>query len=157
MRKLLTVCGTVLAGLALAACGGDDGPSKSDEFAKDYKPLNAKLLATGKKLNTALQGASEKTNAQLATEFNTLSRDVGDIGDQIGELDPPDDSKADVEDLTESIATVSATLENISDAAGANDAQAANTETKKLLTQSQVLNTAQNKVAAATGAAKGSA
>jgi hypothetical protein len=156
MRKLLIACGTVLAALALAACGGDDGPSKSEEFAEDYKPLNAKLLATGKKLNSALQSANEKTNAQLATQFNTLSRDTGDIGEQIAELDPPEESKDDVEDLTESIATVSATLEKISDAAGANDPKAANTETKRLLTQSLVLNTAQNKVAAATGADKGS-
>jgi hypothetical protein len=155
MRKLLIALGTVLAAVALAACGGGDSSSKSDDYAKDYKPLNTKLLALGRALNSTVVNAREKSNPQLATEFNSLARDGSTIAEELGKLDPPGDEKANLEELVSSLEAIDSTLGRIANAASKNDPKAANAATQTLVKQSAAVNAAQNKVAADTGAARG--
>jgi hypothetical protein len=147
----------VFAAVALVACGSSDSSSKSDDFAKAYKPLNAKLLGVGQDLGTAITGINAKTtDVQAAAQFEKVSTDLKNVGDEIAKLDPPSDLKDDVGSLTSEITAVDGSLDKIVAALKAHDDKVAGASTVTMLKQSKTLNTAQNKVAAATGAAKGS-
>jgi outer membrane murein-binding lipoprotein Lpp len=153
MRKLSITCVAVLASVALAACGSSK--DKSKEFAKDYKPLNTKLLSLGKDLGSALQGANAKTDVQLAAQLEGIAKEGKSLSAKIGALDAPDKDKADVTELTKSIDALDTSIQGIATAAKAHDKQAATAATQTLLTQAKGVNTAQNKVAKDTGATKG--
>jgi hypothetical protein len=156
MRKLLIASGTVLIAVALAACGGgDSGASKSDQFATDYKPLNAKLLATGQLLNTTIKEAPRTKNAELATDFTALARRLREVGDGLRRLDPPADARGDLDELTTKTDAVRVAFSEVAAAAAKNDRKAANAATAAMLRELALLNNAQNKVAADTGAARG--
>ena len=99
--------------------------------------------------------AREKTNAQLVTEFNVARARTDTIADELASSIRPTTRRPNVEELTVSIATITRRSRRSRDAAAKNDPKAANAATKTLIKQSRALNTAQNKVAADTGAARG--
>ena len=152
-RLALPLALLALAAAGAAGCGGDDD---KDKFVEDYKVLNDRLLAVGRDLGSALQGARGKSNKQLSEQFAGFALRLGAVNKDIRGLDPPDELKDDSDELSKQIDAAVENLREISGAAGNNDPQAAAAATVELGTTSQDLNRAQNKLAEETGAAKGS-
>lgn len=156
MRRPSIACLAVLA-LALPACGGSEGPSKSEQFAKDYKPLNAQLIAVGDEISFAIAHAKTMSTPDVATNYKLYADKVASVNKGIADLDPPEDLEADVGDLTERLGAMQKSLAEIAAAAGANDVAASQAAARRMVQQSIGVNEAQNKVAAQTGADKGRA
>ncbi len=144
----LTLCALAFP---LAACG----ESEKDKYVDDFKPLNDDLLAIGRQLAAAVEGAESKSDAALATQFNGIAKDLGDLNDDIEALDTPDDLKGEADALNARIDDTVGDIEDIASAAEDNDAQAAAAATVKLAASARRVNTAQNRLAKATGAAVG--
>ena len=134
--------------LPIAACG----ESEKDKYIDDYKPLNDQLLKVGSDLGTAAEGVESKSDAALARQFGALAKRLERVNGDIAALDTPDDLKDEAKALNKVIDTTTGDIEDIAKAARANDAQAAAAATLQLSTDAQEVNTAQNKLARATGA-----
>jgi hypothetical protein len=148
-RVLLAVVAVV------ALVGAGCGESKKDSFKKDYRPLNDELIGIGKDLATAIRGARQKTNAQLASEFGGIANHLDDLNGKLKDLDAPGDLKDDLNRLTSDLDDLSQSTEQIESAARTGDASAAGTATVQLITKARDVNQSQDALAEATGAKKG--
>jgi len=152
MLARLTILLAVLAlSVSLAACG----ESETDKYVDDYKPLNDKLLAIGSDLGNAVDDVESKSDATLAKQFSGLATRLETLNDEIAALDTPADLKDESKALNEALDATAGDVEDIAEAAKKNDAQAAAAATVELSTDAQEVNTAQNKLAKATGAEVG--
>lgn len=150
-RALTTALSVALLAVPLAGCG----KSAEDKFAEGYKPLNAKLLKLGNELGTSVRGAKGKSNSEVASDFSRLSKKFKTLRTDIDELDPPDKLKGDSDKLTSALGAIEQDVSSISAAGKSGDAQAARQSAQKLVADSQQVNSAQNKLAKATGAPAG--
>ena len=139
------------AAIALAGCG----ESEEDEFKGDYRPINDELVSIGGDLGMAIETARGKTNAQIARQFGDIARDVAVQNEKLKELEPPDELEDELARMTSGFDDVVAALERIETASKANDADAVRTATVDLVTRSQKVSKAQNRLAAETGAEQG--
>jgi hypothetical protein len=143
----------VLAALAIAALlVSGCGKSEKDKYVDDYKPLNDRLLKVGESIGSVTRGAAKQTNEDLADQFSKNATELDDLKDDIAALDTPTDLKDESAALTRSIDLVVKDLKDISTAARESDKQAAGTATRALTVDAVKVNTAQNKLARATGA-----
>ena len=142
----------VLAAVALTGCGEDE----KERFAEDYKPLNDRLLKIGRDLGSSLQNAQGKSDQQLARQFAAFALRLQALNKGVRALDTPGDLKDERSELASRIDATVEDLEHISGAAADGDPQAAAAATVELGTSSQALNRAQNQLAKATGAERGS-
>ena len=140
-----------LVAVPLAGCGKSD----EDKFAGDYKPLNAKLLKLGDELGASVNGAKGKSNSEVASDFSRLSKKFTTLRTDMEGLDPPDKLKGDSDKLSTALGAVEKDVSSISAAGKSGDARAARQSAQKLATDAQQVNTAQNKLAKATGAPAG--
>ena len=145
-RRLLAAAVAIVALCALSACGG----SKEESFAKDFKPVNKRIVAMGSDVGKTVNGASKKTDKELADEFGTLSQRTGELAQDVDELDPPDDLKKTTDDLSESLGDAKDALGDIQEAASKHDATAARKATIQLVGSSGDLRTARQKLEKAT-------
>jgi hypothetical protein len=143
---------TSLALLALALTLAACGESETDKYVDDYKPLNDKLLAVGKDLGNALDAVESQSDAALAKQFTALADRLESLNADIAALDTPADLEDEAKGLNEALDATTGDVEAIASAARKNDAQAAASATVKLSGDAQEVNTAQNKLAKATGA-----
>jgi len=154
MRNKLA-CGVVAIAIGIAGCGGG-GDDETDSFSDAYKPVNADLLAFSTDLSRTAQGASGKSDAQLAREYDGLATDLEAINRRVENLDPPQDLKDELDAMTRDLDSTVGAIEDIAAAARRNDARAAREATRALLVASAKVNQNQNKLADATGAERGS-
>jgi hypothetical protein len=143
------VASAVLAVAALSllsACGG----SKEDDFAKDYRDVNKQIVALGSDVGKTVNGASKKTDKELADEFGSLSKRTGDLAKDVDDLEPPDDLQKTTDDLSKSLTDAQHSLADIQDAADKHDADAARKATIQLVTSSADLRDARRKLEKAT-------
>ena len=153
MRPRLAIPLAVLVlATPLAACG----ESEKDKYIGDFKPLNDKLIGLGSDLSKAVQGADSQSDAALAKQFNRLATRLGALNEDIAALDTPSDLKDEAKTLNSRLDDTIDDLEDIAKAARAGNAQDAAAATVELSTDSEQVNTAQNKLARATGAETGS-
>jgi hypothetical protein len=139
--------------VVLAAAGGAGcGESDKDKYIDDYKPLNEDLLNVSEKLSKAVQSADSQNDAQLADTFEGLADDLQKVGDDIADLDTPDDLKNESATLTRRIDAAVDDINDIAKAAADHDAQAAAAATVALGAAGLAVNRAQNALAKATGA-----
>ena len=150
-RLALLLALLVLGAVAVAGCGEDE----KDAYIDAYKPQNDRLLAMGKTLGRGLQRADRKSNKALSEQFAAYALQLEDIGKDIRSLNTPSDLKDESDDLTTQIDATVKHLEEISGAAANNDPQGAAAATVELASSSRTLNSAQNKLAKATGADTG--
>jgi Tfp pilus assembly protein PilV len=121
----------VLAAAMIAGCGSS-GPSLSS-FKSGYSTDKTQLTKLGTDLGTAITTANHKTDAQLATEFQSLSTSVSREASSLRKLQPPSGYKSELHSLTTSLDAVATDLHTISTAATAADANKAKSATTKLL------------------------
>lgn len=144
-----------LAVLALSAPLAACGESEKEKYIDDFRPLNDKLLALGRDLGTAVDGADKKSDAVLAKEFSGLATRLKDVNKEIADLDTPAELEHEALALNSRLDATIGDLEDISKAARGNNAEAFAGAMVQLSTDSQKVNTAQNKLAKATGAEVG--
>ena len=96
-----------------------------------------------------------KSDAALAKQFSALATRLESLNDEIAALDTPADLKDESKALNKALDATAGDVEDIAEAAKKNDAQAAAAATVELSTDAQEVNTAQNKLAKATGAEVG--
>ena len=142
---------TPLALLALAGCG----QSEKDKYIDDFKPLNDKLLNLGRDLGTAVQKADRQSDAALSKQFGALATRLEGVNKDIAALDTPSDLQDEAKTLNDKIDAAVGDLEAIEKAARENSAEDAAAATVQLATDAEAVNTAQNKLAKATGAKVG--
>lgn len=148
MRRLAVLLPLALVAVLAAGCGESD----KDKYIDDYKPLNNELIEIGQKLNRAVQNADTQTDAQLAATFERLGDELQQVGDDIADLDTPDDLKDESDRLTRRIDAAVGDINDISKAAATHNEQAAASATVSLGAVAVAINTAQNRLARATGA-----
>ena len=151
MRRVAVPFLLILIAILVAACG----ESEKDKYIDDYKPLNEELLNVGEKLSKEVQGADQETDAQLEDTFQGLAKELERVGDEIADLDTPDDLKEESEALTKRIDAAVAGISAFAKAAGSNAAEAEAAALVALGTAAVAVNRAQNELAKATGAAVG--
>jgi hypothetical protein len=134
-----------LAALVLAACG----ESVEDKYKEDFPPLSQKLVSLGQEVGDSIQGASGSTDEQLADDFGNYAEQLGEVQQDIDELEPPDDLAEDQDELVSAIGDVQGALEDIGEAANKGDAQSARQATIDLIQGSEGLRNSRLKLARA--------
>jgi hypothetical protein len=137
----------VVLGLALAcaACGEGD----EDKYKEEFPPLSRELSGLGPDVGQSLKGASGSSDEQLADDFDNYAEQFGQVQQEIDELEPPDDLAEDQDQLVSAIGEVQGALEDIAEAAGRGDAQAARRATLDLIQSYQDLRSSRSKLSAA--------
>lgn len=129
----------MVAALALpgvAACGGDGG---SEAFEDDFPALSQRIVTLGEEVGNAIEAAGETTDEELANEFDGFARDLGDLRQELEDLEPPEDVADERDDLVEAMGEVRVSLEEIADAAEESDPAAAREATLELVDRSAEL------------------
>lgn len=135
----------VLAALALGACG----ESAEDKYKEDFPPLSQKLAGLGEDVGQSIQGASGSSDEQLADAFAGYAEKLGDVQQDIDELEPPEDLAGEQDELVSAIGDVQGSLEGIAQAANEGDAQAARQATLELIQSSDALRRSRRALATA--------
>lgn len=126
---MLTV--TLLAALA-SGCGGD----KDAEFRKEYRPLDTRVERLEGDISRSISGASGKSDTQIESQFNDLSKRTAALKKDVDALEPPDELSADADSLVEAMGDAEVALRDIGKAAGDSDAPAARRATIQLVAAS---------------------
>lgn len=121
----------VAVAAVLAGCGGSSGPSLS-AFKSGYAALPASHAQFGAALGKAVETAPQKTNAQLATEFQQLSNRASREAARLRRLDPPARYRAQLNRVITGFGTVRTDLHAISVAAATGDVTGARNTTIRL-------------------------
>ncbi|HYN50365.1 MAG TPA: hypothetical protein VES62_05520 [Thermoleophilaceae bacterium] len=145
MKRRVTLAVVGLAALALGACG----ESAEDEYKNEFPPLSQKLSGLGEDVGKAIQGASGSSDQQLAKDFNNYAQQLGEVQQDIDELEPPDDLAEDQDELVSAIGDVQGALEGIAEAAEDGDAQSARQSTIDLIQGSEELRRTRRKLSRA--------
>ena len=146
--RLATPLALLALAMPLAACG----KSEKDKYIDDFKPLNDTLLALGQDLSRAVDGADKKSDAALAKEFSSLATRLKAVNEDIADLETPAELENEEVTLNSRLDATITDIEDIAKAARGNDAEKAAAATVQLAADAQKVNTAQNKLARATGA-----
>lgn len=133
-RPLTVLLVAALAIPGIGACGGDDGDDQA--FQDDFPALSERLQSLGEELGNTLETAQDATNEELATEFENFAQELGELRQELEDLEPPEDLADEREDLVAAMGEVRSSLESIASAADEGDPQAAREATVELLDDS---------------------
>jgi hypothetical protein len=131
--------------LALALATGC-GESDEEKYKEDFPPLSQKLSGLGQDVGQTIQAASGSSDEKLADDFNAYAEQLGEVQQDIDDLEPPDDLAEDQDQLVSSIGDVQGALEDIAQAADKGDAQSARRATLDLIQSSEDLRTSRAKL-----------
>jgi hypothetical protein len=134
---------SIVAALALAACGG----GSEDDYREEFGPLSDRLVALGQQVGDTIEMAGESTDRQLADDFDEFAQQLGDLRGELEDLDPPDDLDKEHDELVEVMGEVRGSLEDIAKAADEQDPDAARTATEELVQQSSELRDVRERLA----------
>ena len=147
-RRVLPLLALLLAfAPTLAACGDDE-----ETFKKEFKPVNARILALGRDVARAVSDASRKSDRQIEQQFGGLAKRTGTLQKQVDALEPPDDLADEQKNLGDAMGDARDALGDIEKAAGDGNPQAARRATIKLVAASTDLRAQRRRLARATGA-----
>jgi hypothetical protein len=127
---------SVVGAVAVAGCGGK---STDETYKDDYPPLSRKIVALGGEVGKAIQNAGNSTNQQLADAFGNFAQRLGDLQNQVDDLNPPKDLEDEQSALVSAMGNVQRDLHDISDAASKGDPKAARAATVQLIKDSPKL------------------
>jgi ABC-type transporter Mla subunit MlaD len=127
---------SVVGAVAVAGCGGK---STDEAYKDDYPPLSRKIVALGGQVGRSIQNAGNSTNQQLADDFGNYAQRLGDLKQQVDDLDPPKDLDDEQAALVSALDDVQGDLNDISDAASKGDPKAARAATVQLIKDSPKL------------------
>jgi hypothetical protein len=122
--------------MAFAACGGDDD---DQAFRDDFPALSERIAAVGAQVGNTLETAENASDQELANEFDDFAQRVGDLRQQLEELEPPEDLADERDDLASAMADVRSSLDDIASAAEDSDPEAAREATLELIDRSEEL------------------
>jgi hypothetical protein len=137
--RLIAILMSVVGAVAVAGCGGK---STDDAYKDDYPPLSRKIVALGGEVGRSIQNAGNSTNQQLADAFGNYAQKLGDLQQQVDDLDPPKDLDDRQSALVSAMGDVQGDLNDISKAASKGDPKAARAATVALIQDSAKLATA---------------
>jgi hypothetical protein len=128
-RSRPTVVVAGLAVLALVACGGGDDQT----FEEEFPALSERIAALGEDVGNAIETADTASDRELAEQFDSFAQRLGDLRQELTELEPPDDLADERDDLTQAMGEVRGSLGDIAEAAEAGDPEAAREATLELV------------------------
>lgn len=140
--RALTVL--VLGGtLALAACGSNSGGNKdaAKTFKTNYQAESVKLKTIGDELGTAIRGASNMTDAEVATTFGALAKRAHTSADNLKNLEPTGEAKTTLTTLENAVEKAAGDLDTITAAARTQNPDAAKTAAAALVADSEPIGT----------------
>jgi hypothetical protein len=134
-----------LALLGLAACGGDE----EDAYGEEFPRISQRIASLGEEVGEAIESAGESTDQELADDFDGFARNLGDLRQQLDDLEPPEELAEEQDELVAALGAVRRSLEDIADAAEESDPDAARQATIKLVQRSSDLREARQTLARA--------
>jgi hypothetical protein len=137
----------LFAVLVAAACG----ESAEEKYRNDFTPLNDRIVALGKQVGATIDEAGGRTDAQLADAFGDYARELGDLRQQVEQLEPPDDLADEQTKLVDAMGEVQGALARIADAALSGNPDAARDATVELIPGSRRLSEAREALAREVG------
>jgi hypothetical protein len=145
--RLLALLVSALAAVAVAACGGGD--STADTYKDDFPPINRRLVALGSEVGDTIGNAGSSTDQELADDLGREARQLGDLQQQLDDLDPPEDLAGDQDALVSAMDAAQGDLNAIAAAVRDGDVGAAREATRKLIRDSNDLRDSRRRLAAA--------
>jgi hypothetical protein len=143
----------LLAVLALLVAGcGDDGDSRSETYAKGFKPVNQRILDLGQKVNASIQSPRTKSFQQLVKEFGSHASQLGQLRRDLQGLEPPSNLKRTHRQLVQAMGRTRRALADIATGARERDPEAVGAAQRRLTETSKDLRRARLKLARETGA-----
>jgi predicted nucleic acid-binding Zn-ribbon protein len=149
-RPLTALVLAAIAFAGIAACGGDDGDDQA--FQDDFPALNERIAALGEEVGNTIETAENASDRELANEFDDFAQRLGDLRQELEELEPPEDLADEREDLVSAMGEVRSSLESIASAAEESDPEAAREATLELIEGSDELRDARAALARAVDA-----
>jgi predicted PurR-regulated permease PerM len=147
-RRLLVVVASMVALVATAAPAGAAAPPLKAQFA----PLNAQIKNIGNDIGTAINGANNATDVQLAKQFSGLAQRAAASAGNVGKLKGAKGANAITQrELQLALAQGAIDLARIAVAAGAHNAKSATAATLALIKDSPPITAARTKLARALG------
>jgi hypothetical protein len=147
-RRVLVVLVSMLALAATAAPAGAATPPLKAQFA----PLNTQIKKIGTDIGTAINGAANATDVQLAKSFAGLAQRAAASAGKVGKLKGATGANQITQrQLQLALAKGAIDLSRISTAAGAHNAKAATAATLALVKDSKPIVLARTKLARALG------
>jgi hypothetical protein len=138
-------CAMAAVCLGLAACGGSSSSSSTaslSAFKSKFAADQTQFRQFGTELGNDIVSAGSKTDDALAAEFTKLSTLAKTQAATLSKLNPPAKFKPALDSLAASFNAIATDLTNISAAATKHDASAAETATKKLVTDARGVSSA---------------
>jgi DNA repair exonuclease SbcCD ATPase subunit len=136
-RSLAALLLSAIAMLAIAACGGDDGDDQA--FQDDFPALSERISSLGEEVGNTIETAENARAAELANEFKSFGQELGELRQELEDLEPPEDLADEREDLVSAMGEVRSSLEDIASAANEGDPEAARQATLELIDRSEQL------------------
>jgi predicted nucleic acid-binding Zn-ribbon protein len=143
-RPLAVLLAATVAALGIAACGGDDGEDQA--FQDDFPALSERIQALGQQVGDTIESAESASNEELAQEFDDFAQRLGNLRQELDDLEPPEDLADERDDLVSAMGEVRTSLEDIASAAEDGDAQAAREATLELVDSSEQLRDARSEL-----------
>jgi predicted nucleic acid-binding Zn-ribbon protein len=137
LRPLTALVVAAIAMLGIAACGGDDGDDQA--FGDDFPALSERIQALGEETGNTIETAANATDEELANEFDDIAQQLGNLRQELEDLEPPEDLADERDDLVSAMGEVRSSLEDIAGAAEAGDPEAAREATLELIDRSEEL------------------
>ena len=134
MTRSVAVFLCALAVLVVPACGGDDGDDQA--FQEDFPALSERIQSLGEQVGDTIETAENASDQELANEFDAFAQKLGDLREELEDLEPPEDLAEERDDLESAMAQVRSSLESIASAAEEGDPEAAREATLQLIDRS---------------------
>lgn len=144
-RPPTALVAVAIAMLGVAACGGGDGES----FEDDFPAMSDRIVALGEDVGNTIETADSASDRELAEEFDDFAQRLGNLRQELEDLEPPEELTEEREDLVSAMGGVRTSLEEIADAAKDRDPEAAREATLELVERSNDLRDAREALAQA--------
>jgi hypothetical protein len=148
LRALPIVAAVASFALAAAGCVGSD---EDAAFKKDFKPINAQIVALGSEVGQTLQNASRSNDREVGRKFLGFVPRLQAIKRRVDALDPPADLKPQVKRLSAAASRLIVDLGGIALAARSHGKRAYQTAVDALFRDSPAIANARRAIAKATG------
>ena len=109
MTRSVAVLLCALAVLVVPACGGDDGDDQA--FQEDFPALSERIQSLGEQVGDTIETAENASDQELANEFDAFAQKLGDLREELEDLEPPEDLAHERDDLESAMGQVRSSLE----------------------------------------------